>query len=109
MRLAARGRRVPHEFVLEALADLAPTTRPMFVGLAVYVEEKNVPVLRDKPSGRADNGVWLATTAEHHESLRRVFPRMRSIGVLGKTAYRLAGSAGRCRGLRDGTVFRYIP
>jgi hypothetical protein len=28
--------------------------------------------------------VWLATTAEHHESLRREFPNMRSIQVLGK-------------------------
>jgi hypothetical protein len=27
--------------------------------------------------------VWLATTIEHHESLRREFPNMRSIGVLG--------------------------
>ena len=32
----------------------------------------------------ADNGVWLATTEEHHESLCREFPNMRSITVLGK-------------------------
>ncbi len=31
-----------------------------------------------------DNGVWLATTREHHDSLRGEFPNMRSIGVLGK-------------------------
>jgi hypothetical protein len=31
----------------------------------------------------SDNGVWLATTSEHHESLRRDFPQMRSIQVLG--------------------------
>jgi hypothetical protein len=28
--------------------------------------------------------VWLATTKEHHHSLRREFPNMRSIQVLGK-------------------------
>jgi hypothetical protein len=28
--------------------------------------------------------VWLATTKEHHDSLRREFPNMRSIEVLGK-------------------------
>lgn len=84
LRVAGRGKRVPHEFVLDALADLSPTTRVMFGCLAVYVEEKIILVLRDKPKGKADNGVWLATTAEHHESLRREFPRMRSIGVLGK-------------------------
>jgi hypothetical protein len=34
--------------------------------------------------GTADNGVWLATTEEHHQSLRREFPDMRSIQVFGK-------------------------
>jgi hypothetical protein len=28
--------------------------------------------------------VWLATTEEHHQSLRREFPNMRSIQVFGK-------------------------
>jgi len=74
----------PHEFVLDALAPLSPTTRPMFGCLAIYVDEKIVLILRDTPRSPADNGVWLATTAEHHESLRRDFPRMRSIRVLGK-------------------------
>jgi hypothetical protein len=54
----------------------------MFGCLAVYVGPKIVLILRDKPGGR-DNGVWLATTREHHESLRAEFPNMRSIGVLG--------------------------
>jgi hypothetical protein len=76
--------KVPHEFVLEALFALSPTTRPMFGCLAVYVGPKIVLVLRDRPTAAADNGVWLATTKEHHESLRREFPNMRSIGVLGK-------------------------
>jgi hypothetical protein len=75
---------VPHEFVLEAIAALSPKTRPMFGCLAVYVEEKIVLVLRDKRDKTADNGVWLATTKEHHQSLRREFPNMRSIQVLGK-------------------------
>lgn len=75
---------VPHEFVLEALATLSPRTNPMFGCLAIYVEEKIVLILRDKPSAPTDNGVWLATTHEHHQSLLRDFPNMRSIGVLGK-------------------------
>ena len=77
-------KRAPFEFVLEALAELRPRTNPMFGCLAVYVGPKIVLILRDRPTATADNGVWLATTAEHHESLRRDFPRMRSIGVLGK-------------------------
>ena len=83
--LAAKRRKpIPHEFVLEALAPISPWTRPMFGCLAVYVEEKIVLILRDKPASRADNGVWLATTSEHHASLRQEFPNMRSIRVLGK-------------------------
>jgi len=73
----------PHEFVLDAIAHLNPRTNPMFGCLAVYVRATIVFILRDK-AGSEDNGVWLATTIEHHESLRREFPNMRSIGVLGK-------------------------
>ena len=56
----------------------------MFGCLAVYVGEKIVLILRDKRQGTADNGVWLATTQEHHESLRREFPNMRSIQIFAK-------------------------
>jgi hypothetical protein len=75
---------VPHAFVLDAIAALSPTTRSMFGCLAVYVADKIVLILRDKRGETADNGVWLATTEEHHGSLRREFPNMRSIQVLGK-------------------------
>jgi hypothetical protein len=84
--LFARKRRqsVPHEFALDALAPLSPDTRSMFGCLAVYVEDKIVLILRDRKDSRKDNGVWLATTAEHHESLRREFPTMRSIRLFGR-------------------------
>jgi hypothetical protein len=75
---------VPFEFVLDAIAPLSPATRPMFGCLAVYVGRKIVLILRDRPTATADNGVWLATTIEHHDSLRLEFPNMRSIRVLGK-------------------------
>jgi hypothetical protein len=75
---------VPHQFVLDAMAPAEPYTRPMFGCLAIYVKDKIVLILRDKRGSGADNGVWLATTEEHHASLRREFPNMRSIQVLGK-------------------------
>jgi hypothetical protein len=81
---AKREKPIPHEFVLDEIASLSPVTRPMFGCLAVYVEDKIVLILRDKGKSAADNGIWLATTVEHHESLRREFPRMRSIRVFGK-------------------------
>lgn len=83
--LAARpAKPAPYEFVLDEIASLAPTTRPMFGCLAIYVEDRIVLILRDKPKSPADNGIWLATSMAHHESLQREFPRMRSIRVLGK-------------------------
>ncbi len=81
---ATRRKPVPHEFVLEAVAAVTTNTRSMFGCLAIYVEDKIVFALREKAADTADNGVWLATTMEHHESLRREFPNMRSIRVLGK-------------------------
>src|SRR5215469_13511450 len=82
---AVRKRKpVPHQFVLDAIASLSPVTRSMFGCLAVYIGDKIVFFLRDKPGASPDNGVWLATTEQHHESLRREFPNMRSIQVLGK-------------------------
>ncbi len=73
---------VPHAFVLDALEPAAVETRPMFGSLAIYVRDKIVMVLRDR-NNDPDNGVWIATTEEHHRSLRREFPSMRSISILG--------------------------
>ena len=53
---------IPHAFVLDAISTLSPYTRPMFGCLAIYVKDKIVLILRDKPTNTADNGVWLATT-----------------------------------------------
>jgi hypothetical protein len=77
------GKPAPFGFVLEELAGLAPWTRPMFGCTAVYVDEKIVFILRDRKGEVDDNGVWVATTREHHESLRRQLPSLRSIKVFG--------------------------
>jgi hypothetical protein len=74
---------VPYEFVLDALADLPTETRIMFGCLAVYLGDKIVLILRDRRAPPVDNGVWIATTEEHHESLAREFPSMRSIQLFG--------------------------
>ena len=74
---------VPYAFVMDALADLPTETRIMFGCLAVYLGDKIVLILRERRDPPADNGVWIATTEEHHESLARDFPSMRSIQLFG--------------------------
>ncbi len=80
--LAAGRAKVPFAWVLDEIAPLDPTTRPMFGCTAVYARGKIVFILRQK-AGATDDGVWLATTREHHATLRRELPSMRSITVFG--------------------------
>ena|SRR5438552_9346770 len=72
---------IPFAWVLDELDALDPFTRPMFGCIAVYARGKILFILRNKPPIE-DSGVWVATTREHHESLRRELPSLRDIGVL---------------------------
>ena len=68
---------VPFEFVLELIDRLYPRTKPMFGCTAVYIGSKIVFVLRERPDQTQDNGVWIATIKDHHESLRHDLPAIR--------------------------------
>jgi hypothetical protein len=72
---------IPFDFVLELLDRVQPYTRPMFGCTSVYVKDKIVLILRQREAHPEDNGVWIATTSEHHESLKKDFPSLRSIGL----------------------------
>jgi hypothetical protein len=74
---------IPFEFVLELLLPAEPVVKPMFGCHAIYVQNKIVLILRKKEKLDSDTGVWLATTKEYHESLKKDFPSMRSITILG--------------------------
>jgi hypothetical protein len=71
-------------FVMDELDRLRPVARPMFGCHGIYVNEKIVLITRDKNSGDDDEGVWIATTIEHHDSLRKQLPSLRSVSLLGK-------------------------
>ena len=75
--------KVPYEFVVEALTPLAPRVTRFFSGFAIYIGPKFVLILHERAEHPADSGVWLATSAEHHESLRGEFPNMRSVQLFG--------------------------
>ncbi|MCC7440106.1 MAG: hypothetical protein IT285_00645 [Bdellovibrionales bacterium] len=73
----------PFPFVLDLLESIELRTKPMFGCLALYQGEKIVLILRDKQDHPRDSGVWIATVPEHHASLQKDFPSMRSIEIFG--------------------------
>jgi hypothetical protein len=85
---AAKPRRktVPYPFILEAIASLDPEVRPMFSGHAVYIGDRIVFMLRDRPKSPQDNGLWLVLseiTDPASPDLRKEFPSIRNIDLLG--------------------------
>jgi len=75
---------IPFDFVLERLGSCAPLVRPMFGCHAIYLGERIVMMLRNKENHEDDNGVWLAIAPEHHQSLKKIFPAMRPVRLLGE-------------------------
>ena len=85
--------KLPHAFVLDALASLEPEVRLMFSGYAVYLSDPIVCMLRDHHKSPQDNGVWLVLSESVNPAnagLRREFPSLRPIELLGhKISYSL--------------------
>ena len=77
--------KIPFEFVLEELDRIQPRVKPMFGCYAICAGEKLVLILRQRNDFIDDNGVWLAALHEHHASLKKDFPCMRSVGLLGSS------------------------
>ncbi len=77
--------KIPFEFVLEELDRIHPRVKPMFGCYAIYASEKLVLILRQRNDFTDDNGVWLAALHEHHASLKKEFPCMRSVRLLGSS------------------------
>lgn len=69
--------------MLDYLAILDPIIKPMFGCYAIYIGEKIMLVLRDREVSTIDNGIWIATTPEHHSSLKKEFRSLRSISIFG--------------------------
>lgn len=78
---------IPFDFVLETLDRLDPVVKPMFGCHAIYIRGKIMMIVRRKDRGTHDNGVWIATTHEHHESLRKDLGPMRPVRLLGDSGW----------------------
>lgn len=70
---------IPFDFVFDYLVPLQVTTKPMFGLFALYIGEKIVLMLRQRTKYPEMNGVWVATSQEHHKSLKNDIPSLRSI------------------------------
>lgn len=58
----------------------------MFSGFSVYIADRIVCMLRDHVKSPRDNGIWLVLsegTDPADRTLRREFPSLRKIGLLG--------------------------
>jgi hypothetical protein len=73
-------RSIPFGFVLEELDPLQPIVKPMFGCFMVYLDEKAVLFLCNSERAIFTNrqGVWVATTPEHYQSLALEFSSTRS-------------------------------
>jgi hypothetical protein len=85
-RPAKPNAKIPHTFLVDALAPLHPDVRRMFSGFAVYAGDLLVLMLRDHAKSPRDNGVWLVLsdgTDPADATLRREIPSLRRIELLG--------------------------
>lgn len=74
---------IPYKFVFDYLYPKEPAIRQMFGCFALYLGRKIIFILRKKNIHKKDNGVWIATSKEHHESLSKELPALRSISLFG--------------------------
>ena len=72
---------IPFNFAIENLFTLNPIVKQMFGCHSIYIDNKIVLALRDKND--EDSGVWIGTSKEYHQSLKKEFPSMRSIQLFG--------------------------
>jgi hypothetical protein len=76
-------KKIPFDFILDELFSLDPVVKPMFGCHAIYVGEKIMLIVRDKAGVHEEsNGVWIATSFEHHPSLKKEFQSLLPVSIL---------------------------
>jgi hypothetical protein len=68
---------VAYPFVLDALEEHEPTTRPLFGSTAVYLGERVFFILRQK--GDSDDGVWVAFDEDREAEALAALPNLAKI------------------------------
>ncbi len=78
----ASAKKIPFPFILDQLSRIEFATKPMFGCHAIYVREKIMLILRNREDHEDANGVWIATSREHHASLKKEIPSLHSVYIL---------------------------
>src|SRR5882672_7061333 len=66
---------IPYDFILDYLPPNV-VVRPMFGMHYIYLDKKIMLILRNVNKNRDLNGIWIATSKEHHQSLENEIPAM---------------------------------
>jgi len=66
---------IPFDFVLDHLPQNI-IVKPMFGMHYVYLGKKIMLILRSRTNEPELNGVWLATSRQHHDSLKAEIPEL---------------------------------
>ncbi len=72
---------IPFNFVFDYLTPSDIKVRQRFGVIALYVDIKIVLILRQRKDHPETNRAWIPTSAEHHESLKKDFPSLRSVSI----------------------------
>ena len=78
--------KIAFDFVIEQLYSRHPQVKPIFGAHGVYIGNKIICILREKESYPNDNGIWIASPTENHESLKELIPALRKIEMFGANA-----------------------
>jgi len=74
---------IPFEFLVEELSFMTPKVKAFFGAHGIYRGDVILFILRKKEEHTDDNGIWVATYKEHHESLKKEISDLRNINLLG--------------------------
>ncbi|HET6992123.1 MAG TPA: hypothetical protein VFJ43_12395 [Bacteroidia bacterium] len=78
----ASARKIPFPFIIDLLVPVNIVIKPMFGCHAIYVREKIMIILHQRDDHKDANGVWIMTSKEHHASLKKEFPSLKSVYIL---------------------------
>ena len=72
---------IPFNFVFDYLVPLDVRVKAMFGLWAIYANKKIILILRQRKDHSDTNGIWVATSQEHHKSLKSELPSLCSIST----------------------------